>query len=103
MCVDEQPVQGVTPFCVIQTLLSLFPVMQWLSGSKSTCPPVQRTTRDHSQFEDGRALPQHHPDEVAVVDGVAAAPRHLHDHLLHVQVRLGNAQLLHHLLQTHDV
>lgn len=62
-----------------------------------------RSTCDDSQFEHGRALPQHHLDKVPVVDGVAVATGHLNDHFFQLQVGLGHAEFLHHPLQTHQI
>lgn len=76
----------------------------WLTQHKLTLTNTMHTqTRVSLQFEHSRTLAQHHLDEVSVVDSVAAAARHLHNHFLQFQVGLGHTQLLHHPLETHQI
>ena len=74
-----------------------------LSTHSDSASRDPRRGRRYSQLKDCWSFPQHHVHEVSVGDGVADPARHLRDHLLHLQVGLGDPKLLHHPLQRHQI
>lgn len=73
--------------------VSLWRGANWLGAAL-----VGFSFKHHDELEDSRPFPQHHVYKVSVGDGVTDSSCHLRDHLLHLQVGLGDTKLLHHPL-----